>query len=100
MADIALNSTAPFVRGDVNLDGTVDLADFGILKSNFGRPGTLSKGDVTEDGLVNLSDYGVIKANFGNGATAAPEPTAVVLAGCCALVFVLRAFFCRRAQRA
>jgi len=89
VADIALNTTAPFTQGDVNLDGGVDLADFGILKANFSKQGTLFKGDVTEDGLVNLSDYGVIKANFGKSAAAVPEPSTLVLAGFCSLVLML-----------
>lgn len=90
VAGIALNTTAPFVQGDVDLDGRVDLVDFGILKAHFGKPGTLFQGDVNEDGSVNLSDYGVIKANFGQGAAVVPEPATAVLVGVSLLLLGLR----------
>ncbi|MEM1011809.1 MAG: hypothetical protein AAGI46_06265 [Planctomycetota bacterium] len=60
--------------GDANLDGTVDLADFGILRANFG----LSAGDFpipqfrladfNGDATVDLADFGILRANFGSSA--------------------------------
>ena len=62
---------------DINLDGEVDLADFGVLKQNFGQGARRTGGDLTGDGMVGLADFGELKANFGrsNAAAAVPEPT-------------------------
>lgn len=66
--------------GDANGDGRVDLADFGILKSNFGSGTTLAEGDFNGDGKVDLADFGILKENFGkSGAAAVPEPATLVL---------------------
>jgi probable HAF family extracellular repeat protein len=77
---------AALVTGDANGDGKVDLADFGILKDNFGSGTTLAQGDFTGDGKVDLSDFGILKDNFGNsGAVATPEPSGLALAGLAAV---------------
>jgi hypothetical protein len=71
------------VPGDANRDGRVDLADFGILKQNFGlMPATWEQGNFDDEPSVSLSDFGVLKENFGktsNVANAVPEPSALVL---------------------
>jgi hypothetical protein len=82
--------------GDANLDGVVNLADFGILRQFFGEAGeamTLQTGDFNDDDVVNLADFGLLRANFGNdtGGVATidawrvtvPEPGAIggLLAG-------------------
>ncbi len=80
---------SPFLPGDGNLDGRVDLTDFGLLKAHFGSGTLLSEGDFDLDRDVDLSDFGLLKANFGKtggaGAVAVPEPPAGVL-GLLALV--------------
>ncbi|MEM7809354.1 MAG: hypothetical protein AAF561_14685, partial [Planctomycetota bacterium] len=53
------------LRGDANRDRRVDLADFGILRANFGGPGLFSEGDFNYDGNVDLADFGLLRANFG-----------------------------------
>ncbi|MEM7807140.1 MAG: dockerin type I domain-containing protein [Planctomycetota bacterium] len=57
----------PLLPGDANGDGTVNLADFGILRANFGTTGTalFSQGDFNNDGNVDLADFGILRANFG-----------------------------------
>jgi hypothetical protein len=60
--------------GDVNDDGRVDLAEFGLLKAHFGQPGGFGQGDLNRDGRVDLADFGLLKQNFGSsGATRAPS---------------------------
>ncbi len=76
--------------GDANLDGQVDLNDFGLLKDNFGTGERLSEGNVDGEATVDLTDFGILKANFGRqggpklgdlAPTAVPEPaTALLLA--------------------
>jgi hypothetical protein len=63
------------VPGDFNLNGTVNLADFGILRANFGAADGVdgyearyTTGDATLNGAVNLADFGVLRANFGQSA--------------------------------
>jgi hypothetical protein len=59
----------PALRGDANGDGVVNLADFGILRANFGTRGPflgIAQADFTGDATVNLADFGVLRANFGN----------------------------------
>lgn len=56
--------------GDANDDNQVDLADFGLLGSNFGSSGFAvnSPGwsaDFNGDGIVNLADFGLLQSNFG-----------------------------------
>ena len=67
--------------GDANLDGTVNLADFGTVKKNFGTTSgaTWSEGDFNYDGKVNLGDFGLLKANYGSptGAIALRSSLAV-----------------------
>ncbi|MEM1012144.1 MAG: dockerin type I domain-containing protein [Planctomycetota bacterium] len=78
--------------GDFNGDGTVDLADFGILRANFGSMmATFEQGDANGDGTVDLADFGILRANFGSTsgsdvalldafyATSIPEPALLSL---------------------
>lgn len=80
--------------GDANSDNRVDLADFNILKENFGRgsfpnspdpffsrPSTWEQADFTLDKRTDLGDFQVLKQNFGwvLPAVQVPEPSARVL---------------------
>ncbi|MEM1012062.1 MAG: hypothetical protein AAGI46_07550 [Planctomycetota bacterium] len=61
---------ASFLVGDANGDQAVDLADFGVLRANFGGSGlTFFEGDFNQDGVVDLADFGLLRANFGASAT-------------------------------
>jgi hypothetical protein len=77
------------IPGDINLDGTVNLGDFGLLKEGFGQPGGgLTKGDLNASGTTDLADFGLLKENFGRSggpkagalASPVPEPGTVCLA--------------------
>jgi hypothetical protein len=59
------------VPGDVTNDGRVNLDDFGILRSHFGRSNARRiNGDLTADGRVSLDDFGELKANWGTAPLA------------------------------
>ena len=72
-----------YLKGDVNCDGSIDLADYGILKKkvlagdtsgftdNNGNPcGTgQSLGDVNCDESIDLADYGILKKKVLAGDT-------------------------------
>ena len=99
---IEWNSFPSWRYGDFNGDLKVDLNDFGILQSNFGRHGGPAEGNTDFDLHVDLSDFGKMKANFGTtfspdgpGSSAAvPEPATWVLA-----LFGLFALASRRGRR-
>ncbi len=72
---------AQTVYGDANLDGTVDVGDFGKMSANFGgsAAGSWEQGDFNYDGQVDIGDFGKLSANFGSfapiaGVEAAPPP--------------------------
>jgi hypothetical protein len=91
--------------GDVNFDGLVDAADYGVIDNWVQFPGTdgYANGDLNYDGVIDAGDYGIIdntiqlqgpqipgwdypyasSAQSGaslSGVTAVPEPTAIGLA--------------------
>ncbi len=93
----------PRLPGDANGDGVVNLADFGILRGNFGASGaTFATGDFNGDGLVNLADFGILRANFGNSintqqlalvdawVATVPEPTSLAVLGLGGLAMLRR----------
>jgi hypothetical protein len=80
--DYLIGTVLNTVAGDANLDGKVDLTDFGALKAGFGQAGGWAGGDFDGNGAVDLSDFGALKANFGfsRPAAAVPEPSSLALA--------------------
>src|SRR5688572_14436685 len=81
--------------GDLNLDGLIDGADYGIIDNYVQFPGTsgYSNGDFNYDGVIDGADYGLIdnaiqlqgdpfpSGTYGaapsmSGVTAVPEPAA------------------------
>lgn len=77
------NIGAPYLNGDANLDGVVDVSDFGIWNSNkFTTTGRWSLADFTADGVTDVSDFGVWNGNkftSSNDAAAVPEPTSLAI---------------------
>jgi hypothetical protein len=54
--------------GDANLDGKINIDDYGRIDSNVGRNGSVFgwyNGDFNYDGNINIDDYGIIDANIG-----------------------------------
>jgi hypothetical protein len=80
---------APAVPGDINGDGSVDLTDYGLLKSSFFQTVVAGTGaDPNGDGKVDLTDFIYFKHDYAvfNGASSAsslaapvPEPATVLL---------------------
>jgi hypothetical protein len=82
--------------GDANLDGKLNVDDYGRIDSNIGL-GSVGwfNGDFNYDGKVNVDDYGILDSNiviqgapFQTGAaatervarlTAVPEPSAAIV---------------------
>jgi hypothetical protein len=74
-------STAP---GDVNGDTFINIADFNLIKANFGTTvDNRNLGDLSGDSFVDLADYRLWKAVAAPADIAAaviPEPTGLALA--------------------
>jgi hypothetical protein len=76
--------------GDVDLNGTVDAADFNILSSDLGLTGVdWSFGDLDGNGTVDPADFNLLTSNLGQSGLAAgspsgpvpvPEPSTLLLA--------------------
>jgi len=93
--------------GDLNFDGLVDAADYGVIDNYFQFAGTdgYANGDFNYDGIIDAGDYGIIDNTFQlQGAplaipsspltiTAVPEPAA------CALVTLAALLGTRRRRR-
>ncbi len=75
-ADAFIRGVLDTRPGDANLDGLVNLADFGVLRANFGGPGGWATADFNGDGLINLADFGLLRANFGFSRNAAAAGSA------------------------
>jgi hypothetical protein len=83
--------------GDLNMDGLVDGADYGLIDNYVQFPGTsgYSSGDINYDGVIDGADYGIIDnavqlqgAPFPSGTypasagvTAVPEPASLPVLG-------------------
>lgn len=65
------------IPGDLNYDGSVDLADLALLATNFGlnaqqTPATdvrWKHGDLNADGIVNLADLAALATHFGQSGS-------------------------------
>lgn len=88
----SLTLVAPRLPGDADGNGTVDLEDFNVLKTNFGQSGAWEQGDFTGDGTIDLNDFNVLKTHFGESTTV-PEPAAWLLAA-----MTLAVLFSRRSR--
>jgi fibronectin-binding autotransporter adhesin len=84
--------------GDANLDGKINVDDYGHIDSNVVLPGVSGwfNGDFNYDGKINVDDYGIIDSNVPiqgapfptgsgagldgglNGVSAVPEPASLV----------------------
>lgn len=59
--------TGPWpIPADFNLDGIVNVADLGILATNYGKAGKgWREGDSSGDQLVNVADQGLLSTHYG-----------------------------------
>ncbi len=70
-----------YLRGDANLDGTVDVSDFNTWNSaKFSATALWSQGDWDANGVVDASDFNLWNANKFRTAlpTTVPEPSSLM----------------------
>jgi hypothetical protein len=61
--------------GDANLDGAVNIVDFNLLATSFGKTSRYwYNGDFTYDGNVTISDFNILATNFGKNLNALASP--------------------------
>jgi hypothetical protein len=90
----SVDATAVIVKftyaGDANLDGKINVDDYGRIDLNVNVPGVAGwfNGDFNGDGKVNVDDYGIIDLNIGvqgapivGAASTRTVPVAVTPAG-------------------
>ena len=86
-AAITSGHSSPYLRGDTELDRDVDITDFNALALNFDPHGTTERyswheGNFDGDNDIDITDFNFLAANFapdGYGASAIPEPSAILL---------------------
>ena len=70
--------------GDANLDGRINIDDYGRIDGNVSSSGSVFgwfNGDFNYDGKINIDDYGIIDGNInrqGAAFVSAAEPTSIV----------------------
>ena len=72
----------PFLEGDANLDGVVDVSDFNIWNGNKFNNAAWCGGDFSLDGSTDVSDFNVWNANKFRSSTvpsSIPEPTPIAM---------------------
>ena len=69
-ADVMIHDILGTVSGDVDLNQTVDFADFLALAHHFGNEGGWAEGDFNGDRVVDFSDFLILTNVFGRGSQA------------------------------
>ncbi len=91
-------SGSPYLLGDANLDGVVDVSDFNIWNgTKFTNVGGWCSGDFNADGFSDVSDFNLWNGNkfqSSNRTAAVPEPHGI------AMLFVAAAGLLPRRSRA
>ncbi len=99
-----LPSQNPYLPGDANLDGSVDVSDFNIWNSNkLNNVAAWCAGDFTADGSIDVSDFNVWNSNklMSSGRPGVvPEPQFgwLMLLGAGAGAALVRSRHCRRSR--
>ncbi|MBI3576606.1 hypothetical protein HY086_01030 [Candidatus Gottesmanbacteria bacterium] len=64
-----LTAETGVLRGDINADGKVDIFDYNLLVSDFGKTGSVgfTSADIDNNGKVDIFDYNILVGNFGKG---------------------------------
>jgi hypothetical protein len=62
----------PSRRGDANLDGHIDSADYDIVSAHLGQAGAWADGDFNSDGMVDNADLAVVSRNLGKSVLFGP----------------------------
>ena len=88
-----------YLRGDANLDGVVDTADFALWQAgNFQFSSRWDVGDFNGDGRVDVSDFNIWNNNSQLSAASEPVPEPCI-PGILWAAWLSLAILMRRSQR-
>ncbi len=62
---VIAGQVTPFITGDLDFSGCIDLSDVGVLLADFNCTSGDCAGDADRDGDTDLSDLGIMLAAFG-----------------------------------
>ncbi|MEZ6193875.1 MAG: hypothetical protein R3C45_21740 [Phycisphaerales bacterium] len=87
---IADNRPGLLLRGDLDADGFVGIADLNLVLGNWNQTvtaGDLAQGDATGDGFVGINDLNLVLGHWNNTVPPAnsvniPEPTTLAVTTC------------------
>ena len=86
LAEAGANNLAsgnPYLIGDANLDGTVDVSDFNVWNGNkFTNVAAWCSGDFNADGVVDVSDFNAWNGNkfqTSDAVAMVPEPSGLLM---------------------
>jgi hypothetical protein len=65
--------------GDANHDRTVNVLDFNVLATNYGKAGNFTQGDFDYSGTISSSDFAILASQYGK-TVAAPSGSMVAQA--------------------
>ena len=65
VASASPSPIASVKTGDIDGNGKVDIFDYNVLLTNFGKTGTNLQGDFDKNGKVDIFDYNTLITNFG-----------------------------------
>ncbi len=75
----AIGVNKPWLGGDANLDGVVDISDLGILATNWQQsPRDFVQGDFDHNSAVDISDLGILATNWQAGASSLDQALAAM----------------------
>jgi len=73
------DSNIPSIKGDLNNDGVINMADVILLATRFnkvaGDEKYIRSYDLNDDGVINMADVIIIAVNFGKTVTYTQAPT-------------------------
>ena len=71
-------SVGPLPSGDSNDDNRINVLDFSLLASTFGKSSSTTgydgRADFNSDGIINLLDFSLLATNFGKAGLASATP--------------------------
>ncbi len=70
------------IKGDIDLNGKVDIFDYNLMIQNFGSTICGNIADIDNNCKVNIFDYNFLIQNFGRIVSITPSPTPVLSTSC------------------